>query len=157
MNDDQTLLPATDPGADPAAQPVVATQGDDTANASDPSARSPLDILEELLKKNQGAGAAGKSAGGAPSEDGADAAAPDEAAAAAAEEAEKQRIAQAMAAKEAEEAILVQQKLVELKNVVETPQEQERLRQVEEQQQTKTDHASDQDGFVIHQLGHTKV
>jgi hypothetical protein len=126
------------------------------SDPSQPAQKSPLDILEEILRESKDQGGGGPAGPGQPPEPegpvvGEDGLTDEERAAQQAErEAEKERQRQ-------EDAAALQQQLQALKTIDQTPQYQARVAQ--EQAEVAADAAKDAalDGFEIFQLKHTKI
>ncbi len=158
MNDDTTTMPtltSDTPASDPLAAALAADDGlaqpaslAADAPADDQSQKSPLDILEELLKESGNSGASSQ-----PTAPAAEPGQPTEE-----EKAKKLEELQEKMAEQAiedKENIAKQQELLE--SLKQTPQYQARVQQNEEKAQTEADKDTAGQGFEITQLKHDKV
>jgi len=142
---DPTVDPATVHGTD-SATPIVSS-----SNAADPSQKSSLDLLEQLLNESKaetqpdqppavGLGEATPVRPAAPTQ------APS-----------LEQIHQMEAEQEAEDQVALQAKLNELQQIEQTPAYLARVQQEQTAEQQKAATESAQDGFEIVQLDHTKI
>lgn len=135
---------AMDPVIAPAAPPAAGAAKDPT------NGTNPLDALEAILEQAKAKSSTGQKGG-------ADADKPTDTAEA---EAEAQRQADLLAMEEASkaaDAIALQEKMVDLQQVTQSPQYQARVEQNAALEQTQAIHQQKHDEFEIRQLSHTKM
>ncbi len=113
------------------------------------SGKSPLDVLEEILQENKGAGDAGGASG--PTQD--KGAEPEQVV----DPAEQARIEQQIAQRQLLDQEQIQQQLEELRTIADTPQNQARIEQRQQEEEQHHKAALDADGHQIRQLDHTKI
>ena len=107
---------------------------------TDDKKKSPLDILEDVLKDAKSVSKAKQ-----------DVAQVDN------DKKQQQELAQLREQKAAEDEHLIQEQLVKMKQISQMPSEQARQAQDKAEQTESKKQKSSQEGYKIHQLGHTKA
>lgn len=154
---DSIAQPANDPQQPVASDPTASAVGSNSGGAQADDQKSPLDILEQLLKDSKKDEAASDQAA-SPQTPGLAAPGGEESAQPAALTPEQiAELDAKLAAQREIDQQKVEQTLSELNSVKTSPQYQARVQQQQQEDQEKQEEAVEHDGHQIRQVSHTKI
>lgn len=131
--------------------------GDQAVAGGGGQKKTPLEILEEILKESQDGEAAKAADGQASGDPSAEPLADNPEASALPSEDYTEEYKQLLEEQKLRDQQMIASQRQMLVGVADTPENQARVSQIEEAQELKEQQAADQDGYTIQQISHTKI